>query len=105
PDAAIRAPRPFAFGPVAIQLNAVAVGIAQVHRLADAVIGRAFERDAVFQHATNCSSEGLAVRKQNREMIEPGRARRRPRCSTARSEEHTSELQSRSDLVCRLLLE
>src|SRR5947207_9477069 len=26
-------------------------------------------------------------------------------CSTARSEEHTSELQSHSDLVCRLLLE
>src|SRR5206468_11683285 len=26
-------------------------------------------------------------------------------CATARSEEHTSELQSRSDLVCRLLLE
>src|SRR5438105_10346506 len=31
---------------------------------------------------------------------------RRPRsCSTPRSEEHTSELQSRVDLVCRLLLE
>src|SRR2546428_9400545 len=29
--------------------------------------------------------------------------RQRPRC--VRSEEHTSELQSRSDLVCRLLLE
>src|SRR2546421_5930873 len=27
------------------------------------------------------------------------------RCRPARSEEHTSELQSRSDLVCRLLLE
>src|SRR2546428_5551288 len=26
-------------------------------------------------------------------------------CAQARSEEHTSELQSRSDLVCRLLLE
>src|SRR2546421_275689 len=26
-------------------------------------------------------------------------------CETQRSEEHTSELQSRSDLVCRLLLE
>src|SRR3989440_93266 len=26
-------------------------------------------------------------------------------CAAARSEEHTSELQSRSDLVCRLLLE
>src|SRR5216683_3504916 len=28
-----------------------------------------------------------------------------PRTCTTRSEEHTSELQSRSDLVCRLLLE
>src|SRR5690606_41390800 len=27
------------------------------------------------------------------------------RCSTPRSEEHTSELQSRENLVCRLLLE
>src|SRR5206468_12091618 len=31
--------------------------------------------------------------------------RRAAACSTLRSEEHTSELQSRSDLVCRLLLE
>src|SRR2546421_4887622 len=29
----------------------------------------------------------------------------RPRSTALRSEEHTSELQSRSDLVCRLLLE
>src|SRR5438105_5843612 len=29
----------------------------------------------------------------------------RPRWTSARSEEHTSELQSRVDLVCRLLLE
>src|SRR5260221_7072143 len=28
-----------------------------------------------------------------------------PRCPAMRSEEHTSELQSHSDLVCRLLLE
>src|SRR5207249_11165726 len=33
------------------------------------------------------------------------RARRRARAVLARSEEHTSELQSRFDLVCRLLLE
>src|SRR2546430_7892666 len=33
-----------------------------------------------------------------------GRRRRRPACGT-RSEEHTSELQSQSNLVCRLLLE
>src|SRR5256712_8553899 len=31
--------------------------------------------------------------------------RERDRLAVARSEEHTSELQSRSDLVCRLLLE
>src|SRR5215207_11152094 len=34
-----------------------------------------------------------------------GRALRRPGGPAARSEEHTSELQSRVDLVCRLLLE
>src|SRR5258707_4572053 len=31
--------------------------------------------------------------------------RARPRCTARRSEEHTSELQSRQYLVCRLLLE
>src|SRR2546421_3666891 len=38
----------------------------------------------------------------------PSTIRRASRCrqhTTDRSEEHTSELQSRSDLVCRLLLE
>src|SRR2546428_5211984 len=44
-----------------------------------------------------------------RSRRQPPASRLRPcpsRCSPApRSEEHTSELQSRSDLVCRLLLE
>src|SRR5215211_8769855 len=35
----------------------------------------------------------------------PARRARRRRSCTSRSEEHTSELQSHSDLVCRLLLE
>src|SRR5258707_15879880 len=35
----------------------------------------------------------------------PGRRRRGSRPATPRSEEHTSELQSRQYLVCRLLLE
>src|SRR3712207_8792879 len=35
----------------------------------------------------------------------PRRAYRRPSTRAARSEEHTSELQSRQYLVCRLLLE
>src|SRR2546421_2445751 len=35
----------------------------------------------------------------------PQEARHRPGPVVSRSEEHTSELQSRSDIVCRLLLE
>src|SRR2546428_7331397 len=38
------------------------------------------------------------------ELVEPGEPRT-PARRGHRSEEHTSELQSRSDLVCRLLLE
>src|SRR5437868_9066685 len=34
-----------------------------------------------------------------------GTTRRQHRATSSRSEEHTSELQSRFDLVCRLLLE
>src|SRR2546428_8339087 len=37
--------------------------------------------------------------------LDAGRCRRGRACPLLRSEEHTSELQSRSDLVCRLLLE
>src|SRR2546421_6678119 len=41
-----------------------------------------------------------------RRVIQPGRdLRRQAPLTIGRSEEHTSELQSRSDLVCRLLLE
>src|SRR5207249_7622403 len=45
--------------------------------------------------------------RRRRERSPPCPARRgpRPRARAGRSEEHTSELQSRFDLVCRLLLE
>src|SRR5207249_5294096 len=42
-----------------------------------------------------------ATRSPNRQMIPPCASAR----AVSRSEEHTSELQSRFDLVCRLLLE
>src|SRR5207249_7257691 len=38
-------------------------------------------------------------------VVVPGSSRFTAVCSAKRSEEHTSELQSRFDLVCRLLLE
>src|SRR5206468_11461365 len=56
------------------------------------------------------SGEGLAgwVAAHNESVFIPENALDDPRVKVvpeARSEEHTSELQSRSDLVCRLLLE
>src|SRR5690349_24925005 len=41
----------------------------------------------------------------SRQAPDRGRRHSWPNCGRFRSEEHTSELQSRRDLVCRLLLE
>src|SRR5438034_5391303 len=53
----------------------------------------------------SCRSRPYRRRKSSRQdpiRVPPPMGRR---CPEARSEEHTSELQSHSDLVCRLLLE
>src|SRR2546428_4734386 len=50
-----------------------------------------------------CSSREFST--ASRARLVTNRASPPPSTSTQRSEEHTSELQSRSDLVCRLLLE
>src|SRR5688572_31168224 len=47
-----------------------------------------------------CAARGGATRRQSGDIAHPASGR----CA-ARSEEHTSELQSQSNLVCRLLLE
>src|SRR2546430_13503301 len=56
----------------------------------------ALRHEAVEQTAELLGPEGHAA-EQGREP--------RPRTADVRSEEHTSELQSQSNLVCRLLLE
>src|SRR2546421_8820758 len=70
-------------------------------------------RSTLFPYTTLFRSRSRS-RQQSRRQSEPERLRvtflsRPPPVSTGesglRSEEHTSELQSRSDLVCRLLLE
>src|SRR3712207_8558775 len=58
--------------------------------------------EAVEMHAVSVRA---AVREMNANNIALGGAQRRARHATIRSEEHTSELQSRQYLVCRLLLE
>src|SRR5947209_10443051 len=59
-------------------------------------------KSTLFPYTTLFRSRGHRGRRTSR-----GRARRRAprRASAGRSEEHTSELQSRQYLVCRLLLE
>src|SRR5260221_9078378 len=56
---------------------------------------------------TSCSSGCLRAKAiSRRTTFEPRNAASRASCKRRpRSEEHTSELQSHSDLVCRLLLE
>src|SRR3982750_4144680 len=58
-------------------------------------------RSTLFPYTTLFRSSPMSVRSISRPATGSGSTR----CSATRSEEHTSELQSRSDLVCRLLLE
>src|SRR5436190_16211254 len=51
------------------------------------------------------ASEDVFARMAKAKALVHGSPTRRERDQAARSEEHTSELQSHSDLVCRLLLE
>src|SRR5690349_22074219 len=59
-------------------------------------------RSTLFPYTTLFRSSRPASARRRRP---PSTARRAPGAGCGRSEEHTSELQSRRDLVCRLLLE
>src|SRR5690625_6514145 len=64
-----------------------------------------FNREPLIPHMVSREGPALAVTDVNSDGLDDiyiGGARRQ---SGARSEEHTSELQSRGHLVCRLLLE
>src|SRR2546421_6316341 len=60
-------------------------------------------RSTLFPYTTLFRSE--PARSSPMSIIYSSARRRPPILPSSRSEEHTSELQSRSDLVCRLLLE
>src|SRR2546421_6337041 len=70
-------------------------------------------RSTLFPYTTlfrscrrRCRTAGLALPVQPaRKKVSCRRRTSKPPVGVDRSEEHTSELQSRSDLVCRLLLE
>src|SRR6266496_5225758 len=68
-------------------------------------------RSTLFPYTTLFRSQRPVVRRVELDPLQPERPREDQlgvdagARHTARSEEHTSELQSRRDLVCRLLLE
>src|SRR6267378_6319196 len=62
-------------------------------------------RSTLFPYTTLFRSPPPSGRRGPSGRRRPARCRPRPEASCRRSEEHTSELQSRRDLVCRLLLE
>src|SRR2546421_5993035 len=62
-------------------------------------------RSTLFPYTTLFRSSGRQSRCRRRSRSRTGCGSTRRSAASPRSEEHTSELQSRSDLVCRLLLE
>src|SRR5437588_7283192 len=57
------------------------------------------------RRSSDLSARPPAGPRRRRRALPPAGDRRRDPDAVGRSEEHTSELQSHSDLVCRLLLE
>src|SRR5665213_288508 len=76
-ERSVRCPRPLFFRPVPIKLDAVLVGIAQVKRLADAVVAGAVKRNAGADHAMERIRQRGPARIEDGGVIEPRRSRRR----------------------------
>src|SRR5829696_9673668 len=62
-------------------------------------------RSTLFPYTTLFRSRASPSAATRARAATPARGRRRPGVAARRSEEHTSELQSLTNLVCRLLLE
>ena len=70
---------PRRLGPVPVELDPVLVRVAQVERLADAVVAGAVERDAGGDQPAQGVGQRRAGRIEDGEVVEPGGARRRRR--------------------------
>ncbi len=65
--------------PVPVDLDPVPVGVAQIERLADEVVGQPDERHAVADRMREPAREVDPPRDEEREVVEPGRAGNRSR--------------------------
>ena len=81
--------------PVPVDLDPVRVGIAQVERLADEVVGEPDERHAVARRVREPAREVGALGHEQREVVEAGVADRRPR--TGLLDEHQQLAPARAE--------
>src|SRR5262249_56137624 len=87
----LNAPPPTHLSPLSLH-DALPIYLAAAQRISRIAIG-----DPALRPATDAFSVNKYLRQDDRERVRRGTERR--------SEEHTSELQSLTNLVCRLLLE
>jgi len=80
---AVGTARPLLPGLVPIKLDAVVVGVAEVDRFTDAVVRRAFERDASLRDSTQGVGQFRPCRVQDGDMVQASRAGRRRLASGA----------------------
>jgi hypothetical protein len=73
-ELALRGAGPFGFRAVPVELDAIAVRVAEIECLADAVIGGTFERDVGTDEAAECVGELGARGIDDGEVIEAGGA-------------------------------
>src|SRR2546430_5724058 len=64
-----------------------------------------FPYTTLFRSSAGGRPDSRATKSTTGRFVSKDRMRGSSGCSSSRSEEHTSELQSQSNLVCRLLLE
>src|SRR2546426_1211309 len=64
-----------------------------------------FPYTTLFRSSTSSSTATTSEVRKQKSSVSEKRSRRKSTLSRTRSEEHTSELQSPCNLVCRLLLE
>jgi hypothetical protein len=77
PERAVLVSRPLLPRPVPVELEAVAVRIAEVEGFGDAVVGGAVEPDPSFDEPAERVGEALAIRVPDRGVVEAGVTGRR----------------------------
>ena len=73
PERTVGGAGPLGAGPIPVELDPIAVGIAKIQRFAHAVVARPVKRDAGLTKAAKRLAERRAIRIPDGKMVEAGR--------------------------------